>query len=217
MAATPLLGPVPTARVGPAWIIVAFVGGAGPAVVILAMALQLGAPPDWLLGLLSGALATAFGVALSMCWDLWKERRATKGRNRALQEIVEVDLATNLTRVGSNVRNLKNELALLTKHMMLVEPLPLLRTGFWEILRTEPTSKFLTVKEKGKLHELYDSTELVNERLRARELFKNHNANMTNFNSTMQIHDEELIKALGKLNDALAASGAKGTPPTPGA
>jgi hypothetical protein len=91
-----------------------------------------------------------------MLWDLWKEKRATRDRNRALQEIIEADLSTNLGRIRHNLSALKQELDILPKGMAIVEPLPLLRMGFWEILRLEPSSKLFTVKDKGALHNLYD-------------------------------------------------------------
>ena len=158
---------------------------------------------DWLLGLLSGLIGAAFGVVLYAVWDLWKERRASSGRIRALQEIVGADLSTNLIRIKRHAQALNDELTWLKDRKALVGPLPLLRTAFWDMLRTEPTSKFFTVEEKDKLHEIFDSTEEVNERLRAREEFKNNNGAMTNFPSTMTIHDEDLIKVLGSLEKQL--------------
>src|SRR6185436_14055386 len=130
---------------------------------------------DWFLGLISGLIGAAFGFLLYILWELWKEKRVTGERNRALQEIIEADLSTNLGRIRHNLSTLKQELNALPKQMTIIEPLPFLRMGFWEILRLEPSSKHFTVKDKGDLHNLYDLTEGINERLRAREQFKNNN------------------------------------------
>src|SRR6185436_9752676 len=94
---------------------------------------------DWLLGLISGLIGAAFGFVLYILWELWKEKRATCDRNRALEEIIEADLSTNLGRIRHNLSALKQELDWLPKKMTIVEPLPLLRVGFWEILRLEPS------------------------------------------------------------------------------
>jgi len=158
---------------------------------------------DWLLGLLSGLIGATFGVVLYAFWDLWKEQRTNKRRGRALKEIVQADLSTNLLRVRSNLGSLNHELSMLSQRMSLVEPLPLLRIGFWEILRLEPSSKFFRIEEKSNLHELYDLTERINERLRAREQFKVNNGAMSNFESIMKIHDDGLIKELAKLKESL--------------
>ena len=166
----------------------------------------------WFLGLLSGLFCAAFGMALYAGWDFWKEKRSTERRHETLEGIIGTDLAANLDRVRRNLSALNLELPMLPQRMSVVEPLPLMRTGFWEILRLEPTSKFLTVEDKATLHNLYDLTERANERLRAREEFKNHNGAMSNFPSTMQIHDDELIKALNKLNEAIMALGNKSKP-----
>ena len=146
-------------------------------------------------------------MVLYAVWDLWKEKRANEGRSRALQKIIETDLSTNVYRVGQNLSSLTQELSMLADRMAIVEPLPLLRTGFWEILRLEPSSKFFKTEDKAKLHDLFDITERVNERLRARERFKDNNGAMSNFASNMKIHDEELIKALAKLKETLELLG----------
>ena len=101
------------------------------------------------------------------------------------------------------MKALREELTWLKDRKAIVGPLPLLRTAFWDMLRTEPTSKFFTIEEKDKLHGIFDSTEGVNERLRAREEFKNNNGAMNNFPSSMTIHDEDLINALESLEKQL--------------
>jgi hypothetical protein len=170
---------------------------------------------DWFLGLLSGLIGAAFGVLLYMFWDLWKDKRTTGRRTRALLELIETDLATNLGRLRHNLGALSQELNILGDRMSIVEPLPLMRTGFWEIMRLEPTSKLLTLEEKVALHNLFDLSEGVNERLRAREYFKNNNGAMSNFPSTMKIHDEELIKALNTLHEAMRTLGHQQGPDAP--
>jgi hypothetical protein len=169
---------------------------------------------DWWLGFLSGALATLLGFLFTMAWDIWKDRRLLKAREKSVESILGTDLASNLARIDRNTRALSQELEMLPKRMGVVQPLSLMRTSFWDVVRGHPPGELITEEQLISLHRIFDLTEEVNEQLRSRESFRQSNSAMTHFQSQMTIHDEELIKTMTSLKDSIVTL--EGTKPVEG-
>lgn len=160
---------------------------------------------DWLYGFISGVLATIIGFVLTMAWDLWKDKRQTAERTRIVENAVSADLVANVERVRRNVAQLKQELPVLAQRMDTVRPLTLLRTGFWDIAKLYPPGQVVTSDEMTKLHDVFDLIEQVNEQIRSRETFRQHNGAMTNFGSRMKIYDDDLIEVMTQLEEKIMA------------
>jgi hypothetical protein len=174
---------------------------------------------DWLFGFLSGVLATIVGFVLTMAWDLWKDKRQKAERTRMIETAVGADLVANAARIRRNVGALKQELPMLAQRMDVVAPLTLLRTSFWDVAKLYPPGQLITSEEMTKLHELFDLAEQVNEQIRSRETFRQHNGAMTHFGSRMKIYDEDLVEAMTRLEATIMAldPGSTSTSPKPAA
>lgn len=157
---------------------------------------------DWLLGFLSGVLATVLGFVLTMAWDLRKERRETRGRARVVNHALGADLTANSARIERNIEALTNELAVLPQRADVVQPLTLLRTGFWDIAKLYPPGEIVTADDLLGLHEVFDLTEQANEQMRSRETYRQHNSAMTNYETRLRIYDEVLLATLTRLRQS---------------
>jgi hypothetical protein len=168
-------------------------------------------PPwrSWFLGLVSGVIGATFGFFLRMWWESWKDKQERVASNSALQNVVTVDLASNSKRIRRNIEFLNHELPMLPQRSVIIAPLALMRTGFWEIIKLQSPSKFVTVEEMAALHNLFDIAEEANEQIRSREAYRNNNAAMSTFPDIMKIHDEVLLKTLSRLDEAIAAANTK--------
>jgi hypothetical protein len=151
---------------------------------------------EWFFGFLSGVFATIIGFVLTMIWDLWKDRRQKADRRRIVENAVGADLIVNVERIRRNLTAVREELSVLDQKMSIVAPLALLRTGFWDVAKLYPPGDTMSPDDMTKLHELMNLTEQVNEGIRSRETFRQHNGAMSNFSSQMRIRDEGLIEDL---------------------
>jgi hypothetical protein len=65
---------------------------------------------EWLLGLISGVLATLAGFGLTIAWETRKDRRQTCEREAAVNRSVDSDLKANTVIIDRNTQSLATEL-----------------------------------------------------------------------------------------------------------
>lgn len=159
---------------------------------------------EWLFGLISGVLATIAGFALTIVWDLRKDRRQTQERDAVVTRAVDGDLKSNVTAIDRNILALTTELGVIAEKKFLVAPLSQLKVGFWEVAKINPTNAMLTQGTIASLSELVSKSEEINESIRSREHYRIHSEAMTNFHAKLQIYDQGLIHAMSALKAFIA-------------
>jgi hypothetical protein len=151
---------------------------------------------EWIKGFISGVFATAFGFGLTMLWDLYQSRK----REKAILFAVSSDIYENIEVLKNNQSILEEELEILNKNKMIVNPLDLLRSGFWDLLKINlPFTHVRNQKLLLKIIEVAQLTNSVNETIRSRENYRIHNQAMTDYTFRMKSYDEILLKDIKTL------------------
>lgn len=154
---------------------------------------------EWLLGLISGVLATIAGFGLTIAWEIRRDRRQTSEREAAVNRSVDSDLKSNASILDRNTQSLATELGVIAEKKFLVAPLSLLKVGFWEVAKVNPTNAMLFSGAIAQLAELVSKAEEVNESIRSREHYRIHSEAMTNFHARLQIYDQGLLQSMSAL------------------
>ena len=89
-------------------------------------------------GLILGAILTGFGFALTMAWDVYKYRRDTKARDRAVTTAVNEELRGNITILEENKKLLELEISGLDEKKSVIKPLTPVDNGSWDIVKINP-------------------------------------------------------------------------------
>lgn len=164
---------------------------------------------QWMSGFLSGVAATLVGFLFTVLWDVYKYRRDVAERDRSILKVVQHDLEENRRLVTENKAMLQQELEIIDQKKELVRPLLLLKTGFWDLLKANLPRKLVANTELlERIQALSLLASHINEETRSRQSYKNASSMMSNYNSTIKIHDEILVSDLDRLakglDDALA-------------
>jgi hypothetical protein len=164
---------------------------------------------QWMSGFFSGVAATIVGFLFTVLWDVYKYRRDVSERDRQILKVVQHDLEENRQLVTENKSMLQQELKIIDQKKELVPPLLLLKTGFWDLLKANLPKRLVKNTELlERLQALSLLANHINEEIRSRQNYKNASSAMSNYNSTIKIHDEILVSDLDRitkgLDDALA-------------
>jgi len=164
---------------------------------------------QWVSGFISGVGATLIGFLCTILWDVYKYRRDIDQRDRAIINYVKHDLEENRNLATENKSMLMNELEIIDQGKELVRPLLLMKTGFWDLLKANLPKKI--INNSDLLENIQGLSLLgghINEEIRSRQNYKNASSSMSNYNSTIKIHDELLVSDIDQLimslDDALA-------------
>ncbi len=65
-------------------------------------------------------------------------RREAQQRSKAIEHVVVEDLLTNKAIVERNKSWLEEEMSILASGFSITQPLVKMRTGFWDLVRTDP-------------------------------------------------------------------------------
>ena len=151
---------------------------------------------EWFLGLLGGVGATLLGFVCTLVWDVRKMRADAAERARAIRETVSEDLTANKQSIASNLAALQQELSALSRRESIVNALQLMRTGFWEIAKSNTPSKVFGAGNLVQLRDIGSRAEDVNEQVRSRENYRIHNGAMSNFNEIGRASCRERVYVL---------------------
>ena len=152
-------------------------------------------------GFISGVAATLVGFVLTMLWDIYKYRRDIAQRDESVVRVVRHDLEENRQLATENKSMLVQELEGIDKKKgLLVRPLLLMKTGFWDLLKANLPKPFV---RNGELLEGIQSLSLlcahINEEIRSRQNYKNASSAMMNYQEVIKIHDNILISDIDRL------------------
>ncbi len=160
---------------------------------------------DWFLGFISGVGATLLGFILTIIWDTRKAGNERREREKAITNALNEELITNKKNVEFDLGALQQELAVLAENKCIVQPLSLMKIGFWELVKVNAPTKLLGNDELARLRDLVLLAEQVNDQIRSRENYRIHNGAMSNFSGRMRLYDERLVSILQALAQEIVA------------
>jgi len=91
----------------------------------------------------------------------------------------------------------------LPERQFVVQPLHVLKTGFWDVAKINLPKLLLQDARLLKLRNLASLAESCNEQIRSRENYRIHNGAMTNLTHNMRLYDEPLVQQLVALKAAI--------------
>lgn len=144
----------------------------------------------------NGVIATVIGFGLGIGWDTWKDHRQQRQRDEAVSRAVSNDLEANLKSIDADLRTLNEELRLLPQGSFKVQPLTVMKVGFWEVAKINPPAELIISGRLGSLADLSERCQALNELLQSRETYRLHNESMSNFHDRMAIYDQLAIGAM---------------------
>ena len=160
---------------------------------------------EWFRGFLSGVAATILGFVLTIIWDMRKTRGESLKRDRVVMSAITEESQSNKRSIEQNLLRLQQELAVLAEDKSIVQPLFMMKTGFWDLAKINLPEKLLVGDRLARLRNLAFLAEQVNSEVRSRENYRIHNSAMTNYSTRMRIYDESLVKVLLALTQEIAA------------
>ena len=160
--------------------------------------------PEWMKGLIGGIFATLVGFSFTVWWDSHKYRRDQGQRDEAVLTAAREELLSNIDLLKRNQFLLQQELAVIDERKSVVDPLSPLKSGAWELLRTNMPRKLIReVNTFNKIKEADQAANEVNETIRSRENYRIHNGAMSNFADRMKSYDQILLEKQKRSLEAL--------------
>ena len=137
--------------------------------------------PEWLIGFMGGVIATTIGSLLMVGWDILKFRRESRWRDETICGAIREELLANLDILRANQRLFEQKLAVLDQRMLVVTPLSLLQTGFWDLAKVNLPQRLIRDGDMLiSIRNVSRMTDEVNETIRSRENYRLHNGAMSN-------------------------------------
>ncbi len=160
---------------------------------------------EWFLGALVTVVATVIGFLLAIVWDVYKMRIEGQERTQVAVTVIAEELTANKMLIEYNITLLRKELKVLPEKKSFVQPLSLLKAGFWDVAKVNLGLNALPPGQLVKLRQALSLAEQANEQIRSRETYRLHNSAMSNFHDHLAIYGGVLLKTLEKLNAAVTA------------
>jgi hypothetical protein len=147
---------------------------------------------EWLAGFITGVAATILGFVLTILWDINKAKRESIEKDKAVIKAINEELLSNKKCLEQNLERLQTELDILNKGKNIVQPLFILKTGFWELAKVQFPRTLLRGNRLVSLRSIVFYAEQANEEIRSRENYRIHNEAMSNFHHRMHLYDESI-------------------------
>ncbi|MFA7244545.1 MAG: hypothetical protein WC080_04655 [Patescibacteria group bacterium] len=149
---------------------------------------------QYLLGLISGILATGFGVLLTFRLESQQESK----RDTNIFEAFKEEIISNLEMLSANCIHLEEEISILEdKH--LLSTLTPYYFSTWDILKTHLPKELAGKETFRQLALTMHLILLINNEIASRELYKINNLTVTNFGQTLKKKDQILLDRNVKL------------------
>ncbi len=120
---------------------------------------------------LTGALVAGLAFILATVRDEWVRQRDARIQDRNVVQAIREEIEINQTTVASHMELVDQEIVLIENGQRLVNPLDLLASDFWEIVKFNPPAS-LPLRTLTMARDVARLTVQVNEILRSRELFR---------------------------------------------
>ncbi len=98
---------------------------------------------EWFKGFLSGVAATLLGFLLTMIWDIRKARIESLERDKRVMNAINEELLSNKRSLEQNRAMLQDELSALANNKSLLQPLSVMKTGFWDLAKVNLPKQFI--------------------------------------------------------------------------
>lgn len=158
---------------------------------------------EWVKGFISGIIATIIGFILTMLWDSYKSIRDSKEREGRVLLAIKEDLSSNIAIIGNNLDLISKELEYINRGTSLVNPLVLLKTGFWELTKIYLPKILLKGSMLSKIRDIVRNSEYVNEAIRSRENLRINNMVLSNLGNQLKKYDEIIIREMKEIFDLI--------------
>jgi len=165
---------------------------------------------DWQSGFTSGVTATLIGFLCTILWDVYKHKRDKADREKNVVHSIIDDVSANIEILLNNKNLIQNELDVISERRMLVVPLQVFRTGFWDLIKIErPDCIIRSDSLFSDIKAIHDSLDYVDECIKGRQLYKMTNMALTSFHTDVKKQDEILMHQFNdikpKLDSVLSA------------
>jgi len=158
---------------------------------------------EYWVGFASGVGAVLIGFILTMAWDLFKWNRELKKREETVLSAVKEELQNNLDLSKHIYRYLQEEFKVIDTNKTIVEALPILYVGFWDLIIINLPKKLLKTDVLIKIRNVSQFTNIINEQIRSRENYRINNEAMSNYHSRIKLYDQILMGHVVKLSRLL--------------
>jgi hypothetical protein len=158
---------------------------------------------EFLIGVITGVIATIIGFVLTMIWDVYKNGRESKNRQEAVLSAGKGEYDYNLETMKFNMDLLKHEIEVIDQKRVIVEPLMQLQNSFWDLIKIQIPKNLTNGEILRKIRYVAQQINQINETLRSREDYRVNNQAMSNFHIRLKSYDELLIKFMNNLGPSI--------------
>lgn len=167
--------------------------------------------PKWLLELINVidklfnnvVAGIIIGFILTIVWDNHKFRRESKKKEEIVLSAVKEEILNNLDKLQNNRQLIEEELKLVEKSKMVVSPLDLLESGFWDLVKINLSQKLTKGDVLLKIRKVALLIDRTNEQIRSREDYRTHNRAMTGYITTLHRYDNIILNSIATLEESL--------------
>jgi hypothetical protein len=157
------------------------------------------AKKEWFLGFIGGVFATLVGFILAVWWDVHKSSRDAQQKHQGAIAAIKDELMANRSVAQHAAMILTAELCTMKQRSTVVQPIPLLRTGAWDLVRLDPPEDLSQRDRLSTLRELYYTSGYLNEGIRHRDAFLLSDAQGQAFWWRLNAMDRQMLTAFYRL------------------
>jgi hypothetical protein len=145
--------------------------------------------------LISAIVGAILGSLFAVLWDMHKSRIERSLKDQAILSELKGQTSENVSSILANQELLNREVEVLEQHRTTLQPLRLLETGAWPLMRIDVPQQLQS--RASLLSMIQKNTRLtssVDELITARETYKQFNAAETVYYQQLLLYDRALLK-----------------------
>ena len=145
--------------------------------------------------LISAIVGAILGSLFAVLWDMHKSRIERSLKDQAILSELKGQTSENVSSILANQELLNREVEVLEQHRTTLQPLRLLETGAWPLMRIDVPQQ---LQSRASLLSMIPKntrlTSSVDELITARETYKQFNAAETVYYQQLLLYDRALLK-----------------------
>jgi hypothetical protein len=151
---------------------------------------------DYIVGTVTGVLATTFGFGLTMLYERYKNRKWEKKEKNKILSLLSNELVDNLEIANENLKLFSQDMALITEHQGYVSHSPALYyDSGWHIAQANDIYSYVGAEIYQWLADTYVHLTYSNAYITARESFRMSQDQTSNpYPKFLLTHDQNLAK-----------------------
>jgi hypothetical protein len=164
---------------------------------------------DYIVGTVTGVLATTFGFGLTMLYERYKNRKREKKEKNKILALLSLELLDNLNIANENLKLFSEDIALIGGRQGCVARSPALYyDSGWHIAQANDIYSYVDLETYQQLSDTYMHLTYSNAYITARESFRMSQDQTSNpYRNFLVIHDQNLVKYsqedIGRLSNAI--------------